>query len=283
MRVFFFNLARDVLSHLPKRLGYRLVSMGADAYYVVSSKRRAIITDNIRRVLGPEAAEGTLKKTVRGVLRNAAKNYYDLVKIPRLKLEDIEQSIKVNNWECLERAIKAGKGVMLVTAHLSSFDMSVQLLAARNIKTTVLVEPLEPPEVHRHFVRLRESKGVTCVPNHPGASKTIIQALRRGEVVAVVCDRDIAGDGMKLQFFGEEATMPLRTIKLAMRTGAAIIPAFTVRLPDGSYEAFIQEPLIIDSPKQEAFLEYVEHVVKAMETYIRRWPDQWVVLSRIWD
>ena len=169
-----FKIAGVTLAYLPQRVGYLFTRVVADVVYMLSPALRAAITDNIRHVLGPEADDATLKQAVRGVLRNVARNYFDLIKIPHMRLSDIETCITPNGWSNLEEALKKGKGVILVTAHLGSFDMAAQILAVGSIKATFLVESLEPPRLLRHVTALRESKGLTFMPAQSGVLEVVI-------------------------------------------------------------------------------------------------------------
>ena len=187
-----FKIAGFTIAYFPKSIGYIVARLVADIVYILSPSLRATIADNMRHVLGFEADDAILKQAVRAVLRNAARNYFDLIKIPHIKLDDIERSITVHGWHNLDDALKRRKGVIMVTAHLGSFDMVAQLFAVRSVKTTVIVESLEPLYLLRHVVALRESNGLTFVPAQAGALQIMIQALRRGETVLVVSDRDIA-------------------------------------------------------------------------------------------
>jgi len=281
-RYYAFKLAGLTLSHLPKQIGYLIAHIVADIVYILSSRQRAIIADNIEHVLGPEVDNSTLKKTVRAVLRNAAKNYFDLIKIPRLKIDDIERSITTHGWHHLEEALNKGKGVMLVTAHLGSFDMGAQIFAVRSIKTTVLVESLEPVSLLNHVTTLRESKGVTFIPSKPGVLEELIQSLRRGEAVLLACDRDIANNGLISDFFGEETTLPASAVLIAMRTGASVVPIFTLRRDDGRYDIYIEPAIDVIAAGNRVVARNIEQIAGIMEKYIKNCPEQWVVLSPVW-
>ena len=89
---------------------------------------------------------------------------------------------------------------------------------------TVVVEPLEPPELFDWFVSFRESLGMTVVPVGPAAAAAVLRALRANEVVCLLCDRDIQGGGVEVEFFGERTTLPGGPATLALRTGAPILP-----------------------------------------------------------
>jgi KDO2-lipid IV(A) lauroyltransferase len=210
-------------------------------------------------------------------------NYCDLVKMPRLKLTDIENRVTVHGWHNYEDALNKGKGVILVTAHLGSFDITAQILASHSVKTTVVVEAQEPAALFDHVTSLRKSNGLTFVPVQPGVLSTIMQTLDRGETVGLVCDRDITRDGFKSTFFGEETTIPVGAVRIAMRTGAAIVPAFNFRRNGSSYEAYVEPALDIINDGDDAVANNMQQLIGVMERFIRTCPEQWVVLSPIWE
>ena len=277
-----FKIAGFALSRLPRKVGYLIARLVADIIYTLSPALRAAIADNLRHILGSEAADAMLRRAVRGVLTNAAKNYFDLIKMPHMKLDDIESRIAVHGWHNLEDALKKGQGVILVTAHLGSFDIAAQILAVRSIKTTILVEPLEPPSLLRHVTALRERNGVAFVPAQPGVLEVLIQCLRRGEAVLFACDRNIAKNGLKSNLFGEETTLPAAAVRIAMRTGAAVVPAFNLRRGDDQYDVYFEPAIDVIPVGNGAVAKNMAQVANAMEKYIRSCPEQWVVLSRIW-
>ena len=277
-----FKVAGFTLSYLPKKVGYFVACLTADIVYVLSPAKRAAVKDNMKHVLGSDVDEAILKKTVRSVLRNTGKNYFDLIKMPRMKIEEIERSILVHGWQDFEAALGRGRGVIFVTAHLGSFDVAAQILVARSIKATVLVEPLESAPLLSHLISLRESKGLSFVPVQLGMLKTVVQSLHRGEVVVLACDRDISKDGFRSKFFGEETTMPVGAVRIAMRTGAALVPVFNLRRTDGRYDIYIEPAIELVSGGDEAMAGNMEQVIAVMEKYIRMAPEQWVTLSPIW-
>ena len=237
----------------------------------------------MRHVLGEDVDDQRLRRAVRSVLYNAARNYVDLLKMPRLKLTDIEKRVTVHGWHNYEDAIKKGRGVILVTAHLGSFDITSQILASHSVNTTVIVEAQEPAAFSDHVTGLRKSKGLTFVPVQPGVLSIIMQTLDRGETVGLVCDRDITRDGYKSTFFGEETTTPVGAVRIAMRTGAAIVPAFNFRRNGSNYEAYVEPALEIINDGYDAVAKNMQQLIGAMEKFIRTCPEQWVVLGPIWE
>ena len=171
---------------------------------------------------------------------------------------------------------------MLITAHQGSFDMAAQILALRSVKTTVLLEDLDPPALFDHVATLRGSKGLTCKPARPGVLRDVIQSLHRGEAVLLACDRDLGKDGMRLSFFGDETSLPSGAVRIAMRTGAAIVPAFNLRRQDGFYDVYFEPAVEVIQGGDEAIATNMKKIIDVMEKFIRLDPEQWVVLGPIW-
>ncbi len=100
------KIAGFSLSYLPRELGYIGAVLIADFAYIFIPAARAGVADNMKRVLGPDIDDSALKKVVRGVLRNTAKNYFDLIKVPHMRLDEIERCMTVNGWQHLDDAIE---------------------------------------------------------------------------------------------------------------------------------------------------------------------------------
>jgi KDO2-lipid IV(A) lauroyltransferase len=277
-----FIFAEHTLARLPKRVGYLIATLVGDIIYLLSPRIRGSIAGNVRHVLGPEADEAAVRRVVRGVLRTAAKNYLDLIRIPRVKPEEIMREVIPHGVHHLVDAVATGKGVMLVTAHFGSFDIAVQLLAVHSVRTTILVEALEPQRLLDHVVSLRRNKGLNIIPARSGALQAMLQALRKGELVLLACDRDVTGEAPQALFFGEETRLPDIAVRIALRTGASIIPVFNLRRDDGRYDVYIEPPIEVASNGSGAVAECMNEVIRVMEKYIKSCPEQWAVLEPVW-
>ena len=277
-----FVLAELTLSRLPRKVGYLIAMVFADITCVLSPRLRDSIAQNMRHVLGSESDDAAMRKVVRGVVRNTAKNYFDLIRIPRMKPEEIKRQVIPHGVHHLADALASGKGVMLVTAHFGSFDMAAQLLAVHSVRTTILVEALEPERLLDHVVSLRRNKGLNVIPAKSGALQAMLQSLRNGEIVLIACDRDVTGEAPKALFFGEETRLPDIAVRIALRTGAAIIPVFNLRRDDGRYDVYVEPPIEIASNGNGTVAEHMNQVIHVMEKYIKSCPEQWAVLEPVW-
>jgi lauroyl/myristoyl acyltransferase len=273
-----------IVGLLPVRVGYLIARLVAYAFYLLSAVRRRSVRNNIDHVIGAEADKDKVRRTVRAVFRNAARNYVDLVHIPRLKVNELEKNAAIHGWQYFEAALNQGKGVIIATCHLGSFELVAQLMVARSIKSIILVEPMHPERLFRYVSGLRASQGLTLMSADAVGLRESICALRRGEVVVVVCDRDIQGNGLRVKFFGEETTLPGGAVALALRTGATVIPVFGIRGTNGRFDVHIEAPLsLVDKGNRQICTQKnLENLTGIIEKYIRQYPEQWVVLEPIW-
>jgi len=266
---------------VPPRIGYRWAEKLADLAYIYNSRTREAVLDNVKHATGLDDEEAL--RVVRLVFRNLAKNYYDLFRLPCLSREEIEAKVKIEGWQHFEKAFSQGKGVIVSSAHMGCPDIVVQWLANRDIPVIIPVERLEPEPLFRYICNLRMSKGIRLLPVD-GPLLELARALRRGEVVGVTADRDITDSGVIVPFFGAPARLPDGPVRLAYSTGAPLVMAFNIRLPDNNFLAWVEPPIYItkSGDKEGAIQEGMRKVVSVMERYISKYPDQWVVSVPIW-
>ena len=89
----------------------------------------------------------------------------------------------------------------------------------------MVVEALEPPELFEWFADLRRAFGMNIIPLDADAGTAVVRALRDNHVVCLLCDRDIGGGGVEVEFFGERTLLPGGPATLALRTGAPVLPS----------------------------------------------------------
>jgi KDO2-lipid IV(A) lauroyltransferase len=114
----------------------------------------------------------------------------------------------------------------------------------------------------------------------------VLRALESNAIVAMQGDRDFNNTGVPVSFFGKEAYFPRGPMRMAMATGAKVLPAFILRRPDGRYRAVIEEPLEIDrggGDRDAALKRNLERYVAILERYVRANPEQWYCFYPFWN
>jgi KDO2-lipid IV(A) lauroyltransferase len=149
---------------------------------------------------------------------------------------------------------------------------------------TVVVEPLEPAEVFEWFAEFRRSLGMTIVPLGPNAGSAVLKALRANQLVGLLCDRDIGGGGVDVDFFGERTTLPAGPATLALRTGAPLLPTAVYFDDHGRHRGVVRPA--IDLTRQGSLREDVARITQLvaheLEVLIRAAPEQWHVFQPNW-
>lgn len=285
-KYFLFLIAIHTIGRLPLGFGYAVAAMvGRLAYWLSPGSRRNVIS-NLRHVMGETAPSKAVRAAARAVFVNVARYYVDLVRMPHMDLDDFfRRRLRYHGFdEYLLPAVAAGKGVIVLSAHLGNPELAVQGMLPKGVKAFALTEPLQPPRLHRLVDSLRASKGHSFAPVGFAGVKRAIQTLRQGGVVGLMGDRDIEGPKASLPFFGEETMMPTGPIEVAMRTGATLIASFSVRNSRGGIEAYLEPLELVHTGNMESDVHTnTLRFLTCLERELREHPDQWVVLESIWD
>jgi KDO2-lipid IV(A) lauroyltransferase len=264
-------------------LGYRIAEYAGYLLYRFSARDRRVVGDNIRHVLGPGASESEIQALVRQACVHIVKGHYDLFRVARLGRAEMETMLDVVGWQHLERAMAGGQGVIVLSAHLGNVELVMQGTVMRGIPAVSPVQRIEPERLFRYIRAMRESHGLRLMPVD-GSMVGLFRALKRGEIVGLAGDRDVTESGRVVDFFGSPARLPDGPVRVALRSGAPLIPAFAHRRPDNSVEVRVEPPLQLpQTGDREADIQKgMEMVVAVMEKYIAQWPEQWLVAQRVW-
>jgi len=272
------------IQRLPLRLAYKLASWAGDLVFLLWPKGRRNAIENVRHVLGPQATEDQVHRTAKRSFRNYMKVLVDFVRLPRTSDEEVERRVQGEGWEHVERALEAGKGVLLVGTHLGNWDLAGLALAARGHELHVVAERQKPLWLNRIARDWREARGIHLIFME-GTLKPLFRALKRNQLVGIVVDRPLPkGEGVTVEFFGQMISWPSGPAALALRTGAQVITGYLVRTLDGHFKGEMFPPLEFQpsGDKFEDLRRLSQKIVTLQEELIRRYPDQWYMFRRMW-
>lgn len=246
--------------------------------------RRSMLERHLRRVHGNDISAADLQREVRRSFASYARYWMESFRLPTLTPALLDAGMAEDGMHYLTEAVRTGTGAILAIPHLGGWDFGGAWLATKGIRATVVVEPLEPPELFEWFAAFRQSLGMTVVPLGPAAGTAVLGALKRGEIVCLISDRDIGGNGVEVEFFGERTTLPSGPAMLALRTGAPLLSA-AVYFTEGRGHAGVVRPPI-DAQRTGTFRQDVARITQTMahelEYLIRRAPDQWHLFQPNW-
>lgn len=239
-----------------------------------------VVKRNLARVLEREPTETEVRHTYSSYVRY----WLHAFRLPTVEHEYLNKHFQVDGFENLENALGQGRGAIIALPHLGNWDAAGTWFSSKGVPLTVVVERLQPPELHQWFEDYRKSLGMSVVINGPDVVSKLTSALKRNEVIALLSDRDVDGTGSSYEFFGETTTLPRGPAMLALRTGAALIPA-AVYERGNDFVAVLNDP--IDAKRSEASLRedidrISQELIRELEKLIRREPTQWHVFQPNW-
>ena len=249
-----------------------------------SPERRAQVERNLRRVHGPGFGGFRLRRAVDATFESYARYWAESFRLPGTSPEVLGAGMSYEGLQHLDEGLAGGNGVILALPHLGGWEWAGFWVAAvRKQPITVVVEALDPPELFEWFVDLRRSFGMNIISLGPDAVAGVVRALKANHIVCLLCDRDIGGGGIEVEFFGERTKLPGGPATLSLRTGAPLLPTAAYYRGRGHY-GVCRPP--VPSERRGRLREDVARVTQSLahelEALIRVAPEQWHLMQPNW-
>ncbi|HZS13444.1 MAG TPA: hypothetical protein VFC09_02490 [Candidatus Dormibacteraeota bacterium] len=292
-----FRAAEAMVKVVPHRLAYRVGDLAADLVVRTQPQRFEGLRSNLRHVL-PPGDERAVERVTRRNVRNLVRAWIDVLEM-RHKARLMVSRLDISGYDHLVGALARGRGAIVVSLHLGSWEHGIAAYNHAHGRMALLAEALDPPELFERIAKARAALGVQVIPidlagmrssdqrtaRMLGASalRDVYKLLKANGCVAIAMDRDIAGNGEPMDFFGAPARIPVGTVELAIRTGAALVPIMLYR-NGHRVDAQVYPEITYDAaaPRQAEVRRVAEEALRLFETIIRDHPDQWHVLDPIW-
>ncbi len=279
-----FLILQWVMQRLPRRLAYSLAIVVARVAFLTARKARRRTEFNLGVAL-PEASPKEIRRLTWLNFRNHSKAYSDLMQLPRARVEDLRPLLHLDGMPHLVEALSHGKGVMVISAHMGSWEIAAAIWSATIAPVSLFAEVLEPAEMYEWYRTTRARLGISVLPLNRGGLRQVLQALKANEMVVTAIDRDVLGTGMIMNFFGRPARIPTGPAALALRNGTPLLPVCVYRLPNDDYQAVGLAPIYAVTTGDKAADErgVTEKVLRVLEGYIREHPEHWHMPHPIWE
>jgi lauroyl/myristoyl acyltransferase len=277
---------------IPLRVGYWFSDRAGNLLYWRSLRYRRNVVDNLRHVHRGAIDEERLREQSINVFQVSCRNFWDLARAPYYQMDDLSKMIRFDSgsWEILDRVKAEGKGGVLLSAHLGAFDFVGQYIVRTRYDPLILTSPTVSEVVFAGVTYWRSRTGGRVERTSAGSLRRIVKALRNGEFVGLVSDRDFSvdGSGVPVMFFGKETTLPGGPARLARDTGAPLIPLFAIRDDNRSPDRYlfhIVEPMYVEKTDDvhEDVRRGVQQMARVLEHYISLAPEQWVMFQKVWN
>jgi KDO2-lipid IV(A) lauroyltransferase len=184
---------------------------------------------NLARVIGVRPAD-VPDALMRASLASYARYWREAFRLPTMNLSALARRLhdSVLGQDHLDAALAAGRGAVVALPHSGNWDMTGVWAAQTYGRFTTVAERLKPESLYRRFIDYRESLGFEVLPLSGGERppfEVLCERLRDNRLVCLMAERDLTRNGVEVEFFGEPTRMPAGPAKLAIETGAALLPA----------------------------------------------------------
>lgn len=217
---------------------------------------------------------------------NYCKYLVDFIRLPELEPEEMLHLAGGREpFAPIDAILAKGRGAIIVCMHFGNWDLGAGAAAAAGAPLTAVAESFADRRLDRAVVRTRERSGVKVVKAEKAAT-SLYRALQRNELLAILIDRPTPGDGVRVPFFGEEVEVPAGPARLALMTGAPVVPAAFVRTsPNGMGVKVLADLGVSIQPTNDRdadVCELTRRILAAHERFIRQYPDQWYMFRDMW-
>lgn len=253
--------------------------MGRLAWHVVRRERRKALCN--LAIAFPEWTEEKRRETIRGMFRHFGMSLFELAWLPNMNAEERDRTTIVDGIDRILELLDSGRGVIMFTAHCGNWEWLSYVMGTYGRPVSVLHRERDHPDMNSYIIELRAKAGVRTIGRGTSSSaREMIQAIRKGGMLAFVIDQNIRTESVKVPFFGTPALTPIGPVNFAIRTEAMISVSYIHRLPDGRHHAQFLEPT--ECRKGDDPVALAAEITRKYEEQIRRHPEQWVWLHERW-
>jgi phosphatidylinositol dimannoside acyltransferase len=280
-----YGLGWAALCRLPESWCAAAFRFVADLAWRRQGPRIRVLEGNLRRVLGPEVTGKELRAASRAGMRSYARYWLEIFRLPVLPAERLVGGMHEHGGvDEMLAAVASGRGVVVAMPHMGNWDQAGAWIVARGgVPFTTVMERLEPESVYERFLDFRRRIGMEVLTaGGPSVFGVLAQRLRAGKLVVLLCDRDVTGGGIEVDFFGEKALMMGGPAALAVQTGAALMPAALWYEGDEWGVRVSEEIPVPDTgDRRHKAAAMTQHVASFFEEHVRQHPADWHMLQRV--
>jgi KDO2-lipid IV(A) lauroyltransferase len=261
-----------------KSLGFYGEKLGTIALHLLRKARR-IALKNLHLALGNEKSEEEIEQICRDSFKNIGRDMMETSRCPEYGDTYFKTLVRLEGKEHLDKALKQGKGVIALNAHLGNFPLMYVRLANEGYPVSIVNRFSKNPKIVRLITSVTDTIGLELIPLKPLITcvTRCFKALRENRIVVVHIDLNAPPTEAWVDFFGYLVPTFKGPVVFSVRTGAPIIPMFIIRNPDPHHQIIIHPPFKLNTTgdTQQDIISNTARLSKIVETTIREYPEQW--------
>lgn len=267
---------------LPVRFSLFLGRRLGDLLYCFDLKHRSIVYSNIKTALGSSLSCRQMQRLTHDFYQSFGQNLIEIFFIPFLNKAYIHKYVQWEGREFIDEAFRNGKGVIFLSVHAGSWELSNVICACLGFDFNLLVRDQRHPRLNELLNKYRRHWGCKIIQRE-NQTRDLIKALKRNESVGMTIDQG-GKTGTKVAFFGKEASMATGAVRLALQYGSLIVPAYYTRVKGPYIKTILSPPFRVKKSGnlEKDIHENLQELVHLFEKEIERFPRDYFWLYKIW-
>lgn len=284
-----FPFFRWLVLRIPPDWVARLAAATAERAIWAREPVREAILENHAALLGLPPWRREVESSALAMLGHHSRSWIDLLRFSARPPTDLDAVVPSRvGTEHLVSARDAGRGAILLTAHVGNFEIGGFFLGELGLKVAVVYLSDPSPVVERDRKAARDRLGIRSLQMKSDFSAVkILRSLEEGYFVAIQGDRDYSGTGRTLPFLGRNVSFPVGPFRIAAASGVPLLPVFVLRQEDGSYRTVVEAPIRVEAAsrgeREAAERSAMMKFVAILERTVRENGEQWFMFSRFWE
>ena len=273
------------LGGLPRPIARSLAAGVVRIFYSLLPGLRKIAEVNLR-IAFPEWSDAQRKAVARGMLRNLGWMAAEFARFPKYSKENIEQIVSLDGHENFLEGQRRGKGVLYLTGHIGPWELSSFAHALYGFPLHYMARRIDNPRIDALVNDYRCLSGNRPIFKNDSA-RMMLKVLKEAGTVGILADQNtMPQEGAFVDFFGKKASTTTGIARVALHTGAAVVPGYAVwDERSGKYRLCFEPPveLIRTGDAERDVLENTQKFTNVIEQIIRKYPEQWVWVHGRWN
>jgi KDO2-lipid IV(A) lauroyltransferase len=271
--------------HLPRGVGLWAAGLYHRVAFARSDRERETVARNLAQVLGHPPDSPLVQKATQECFLLYGRYWYETFALRAMPPEEVNRRFSIEGIEHVDRALDAGRGIVLALPHMGNWDAAGHWLCLNGYRMTAVAEELKPKAVFELFLRHRRALGMGIVPLSEGQRvEKLVQLLAENHIITLVADRNLSGRGIQVEMFGAPRLLPAGPALLSLTTGAplSVCAVFTT---DEGWHTKIGRPVAIERTghMRQDVTALTRLMAAGFERYISEAPTDWHMFQPAWD
>jgi Kdo2-lipid IVA lauroyltransferase/acyltransferase len=273
------------LGVLPRSLARSLAAVIARILFALRPKLRKTAEVNLK-IAFPEWSDTQREETIRAMVRNLGRMAAEFARFPKYSKENIEQLVVLDGHENFLEGQRQSKGVLYLTGHIGAWELSSFAHALYGYPLHYMARPVDNKKVDDLVNGYRCLSGNRPIFKNESA-RVMLRILKEAGTIGILADQNTMPDeAVFVDFFGKMASTTSGIARVALHTGAAVVPGYAVwdqslRKYRLRFEPAVE--LVRTGDTERDVRENTQKFTKVLEGIIRKYPEQWVWVHGRWN